>query len=253
MHYKHYELFLEYFDATIGRYYSSEQRQRLLTLLLGSKGIYRGQDENISITEAVAEVESQDINSITDSKNYKLICDILDSEEDVCLAAAALVDVYSRMNDDRDRHHGMRYLDWIISLKKANPKTDEICTEIAYFEYANGNIKKAIKELGELVNGGSIVAVHHLAYIFLEDSGYKEAYYYFSLIKGIYIKQLELTVDEYVERNIELCRTRISDADARRIDTDVEKLCVEFPLCKCKDYVTVGFMSTERRFTFNEY
>ena len=39
MHYKHYELFLEYFDATIGRYYSSEQRQRFLTLLLGSKVI----------------------------------------------------------------------------------------------------------------------------------------------------------------------------------------------------------------------
>lgn len=249
MQHKHYDLFLEYFNATIGRYYSAEQRQRLLTLLLGSNGIYRGSEEYRSIANAIAEVDSQNINGITESKNYKLLCDILDSDEDLRFAAAALVDVYSRMNVDGERHN-MRYLDWIILLRRANPKTDEICMEIAYFEYASGNVEKAVKELGELVNGGSIIALHHLAFIYLESHRYKETYYYFSLIKGIFTKQLMIPVEDYVERSIVFARANVPVADLEKIDSDTERLSAEFPICKCKDYVTVGFMSQERRFTY---
>ena len=250
MHNKHFDLFLEYFDATCGRYYTVEQRQRLLTLLLGSNGIYRESEEYRMIADAIATIEAEDIRSLTESRNYLLICDMIGLGEEVRLAASALVDVYHRMSDKKT-HHNMRYLDWIILLKKANPKTDEICMEIAYFEYANGNVDKAIKELGDLVNGGSVVAVHHLAFIYLDLGRYKESYYYFSLIKGIFEKQLEIPVADYIERGIATTRAGISKEEAGKIDTDMDKLCTEFPLCKKDDRVTVGFMSsTERRFTY---
>ena len=250
MHNKHYDLFLEYFDATCGRYYTVEQRQRLLTLLLGSNGIYRGSEEYRRIADAVATLEAEDIRNLTESRNYQLLCDMIGLGDDVRLAASALVDVFGRMTANRERQN-MRYLDWIIFLKKANPKTDEICMEIAYFEYANENVEKAIKELGDLVNGGSIVAVHHLAFIYLDSGRYKEAYYYFSLLKGVYTKQLEIPVGDFVDKGIATARANITDAEARLIDTDMDRLTADFPLCKKDDRVTVGFMSsTERRFTY---
>ena len=130
-------------------------------------------------------MDEQNIKDATDSRNYKLLCDILDSDEDVCLSAAALVEIYNRLGGKSD-HLSMSYLDWIIHLRTATPKTEDISMEIAYFEYASDNVPEAIAELQALVNDGSIVAVHHLAFIYLDGKEYEEAYYYFSLLKTIY-------------------------------------------------------------------
>ena len=247
---KHYELFLEYFDAVIGRHYLPEQRQRLLTLLLGSHGIYRGSDEFINVSRAIAAVDEQNIRDITDSKNYKLLCDIRDSDEDVCLAAAALVDVYKRLESSSDQQQPMSYLDWIISLRTANPKNEDIAMEIAYFEYASGNNTQAIEELSTLVNDGSIVAIHHLAFIYLDVSEYNKAYYYFSLLRIIYSKRLRIPAPAYITRSIALAKSNMQSESISDIDRDVEKRGNEFPLSKSNGRVTVGFLGTERRYTY---
>lgn len=249
MQHRHYDLFLEYFGAIIGRFYSPEQRQRLLALLLGSFGIYRDSNEYDCILSAIEDVDSHNIGGIIDSKNYRLLCDILDSDDDKRLAAKALVEIYERIEADRDTPK-KSYLDWIISLRAANPKTDEVRMEIAYFEYASGNVDEAVKELKALVNDGSIIAVHHLAFISLERQEHEEAYYYFSLLKSIYTKRLKIPAGQFVDSNIEAARDEITTEALREMESDIEKIGGEFPLTKCKGFVTVGFLSTERRYTY---
>lgn len=194
-------------------------------------------------------MDEQNINDITDSKNYKLFCDILDSEDDLKLSAAALVEIYTRMSS-QPQHRPMSYLDWIISLRTANPKTEDIAMEIAYFEYASGNISEAISELQTLVNDGSIVAVHHLAFIYLECKEYDQAYYYFSLLNSIYTKRLRVPAPEGMNESIGIAKSNITPESIQSIDRDVEKRGSEFPLSKSKGRVTVGFLSSERRFTY---
>ncbi|MBR5143832.1 MAG: hypothetical protein IKW53_02165 [Clostridia bacterium] len=247
---KHYDLFLEYFDAVVGRHYSSKQRARLLALLLGSHGIYKGSEEFARISDAIARMDEQNINDITDSKNYKLFCDILDSAEDIKLSAAALVEIYTRLSTQSQTRPAMSYLDWVISLRTANPKTEDIAMEIAYFEYASGNVDEAVSELQALVNDGSIVAVHHLAFIYLDCQEYKEAYYYFSLLESIYTKRLRVPAPDGIQESIRTARYNISSESIHSIDSDIERRGAEFPLTKTKGRVTVGFLSSERRFTY---
>jgi hypothetical protein len=220
----YYELFEQYYRTTVGKFYTKEQCRRLLALLAGSNGMELDSEDFATVSAAVDTVESYDISGFVESKNFQLLCDILEEDAEVSMAATALVAVYEELT----RSNAPRYADpveWMIALRTATPKTTEVRLELAYLEYARGNTDAAIAELSELCDLQCFAAVEHLAYLCLEGTAHAaEAYHYLLLLKRIYEKELGLPVASWLASRLASARAGLPGERADAIRRRIEKM-----------------------------
>ena len=221
---KHYDLYEKYYRMTVGKFFTKEQSRRLLTLLAAGRGVELSAEEYMGILHAVDTVEANDVTGFVESKNFQLLCDILEEDAEVSTAATALVAVYEELAASRAPHYADP-VEWMIALRTATPRTTEVRLELAYLEYARGNTDAAIHELQELVDSRCFAAVEHLAFLCLGERGYAaEAYHYLLLLEKIYTKELGLAGAAWLSSRLACARAGLSGEKAEAIRRSIEKM-----------------------------
>lgn len=198
MSHTHYELYKTYFANIIGRYYTKKQRRRLLKLFTAEHGTDPFGKEFDLICKTVEAIEKQEIRDSMESKNFRLLCRVAQADDMLQVAASALSACY----DERDRARSTSYTSlvaWRSAVYTETPKSRETRLEIAYIEYANGNLDAATMELKALANEGYIPAIEHLSYLLVTEQPSPDAFYYIALLQEIYTKYLAIEFPAWLD------------------------------------------------------
>ena len=208
-----YDVAFRYFTTTIGRYYTYEQKERLLRLFLESEGIATGTEEYTAMMRAVSEAESENITDIVDAKNYKLFSDVMQKGEADDIVSDALVNAFVALSERGVVHKTS--LEWIVSMRTGSGQDRE---ELAYYEWSCGNVPSSIIEFKSLMSRGSIRAIQCLAAINYSIEDVPEAYYHYALLDEIIRDELKSEVPEYIGTRTSELVTKLTPEQKAQID-----------------------------------
>ena len=124
-------------------------------------------------------------------------------------------------------NHEPRYASLVeraIALRTANPRTNEVRMQLAYLEYALGDVEDAAEHLRELVDRSCFEAVGHLAFLSMESGDSEGACHYLLLLERIYTKELELEPDSWIRNRIAYLGGCINPAKLAAIRENVAKM-----------------------------
>ena len=123
-------------------------------------------------------IDSLELNSLVDCKNYLLILSFSDeSHLDKQKACRALLQYYEKTPSYSS------LWEWQKNIMNAS---EENTFERAFYEYANGNDDNAVKEFERLCEGGHIPSIKFLSQILYDQKRYYESLYYIELLKKFY-------------------------------------------------------------------
>ena len=238
-----------FYKTTIGRFYTTEQRLKLLRLFALSSGIKENSAAYNAIFRRVDVIDKQNIINYTESKNYSMVSSIFLDDVEMHSALNALVSAHKCISESDDSAYDNK-VNWIIALRRSTPENTAMRMELALFEYSCGNIDAAVYEFKQLVNRGVLLAMELLACIHEDRKESEEAFYYYSLIKKVYTQELKMAPPLATNERIDVFRDGIPVQRAAEITKDIElsPCFFEHGTANCK---TIGFVSTEmRRFTY---
>jgi len=179
-----------YYGITAGRFYSAEQKERILKLVASAGGMKIFGVEFVKMLKTTQYIDSLELENEIDCKNYLLLLSFCEEAcSDKQTACRALL---------RGYESSPVYLsswDW---QKNIMDTSDEYSFERAFYEYANGNHDNAIREFEGLSDKGSIPSMKYLAQIFYDSQKYYEAFYYIEMVKKSYRDNLHCKEDEHL-------------------------------------------------------
>lgn len=219
----YYELFEQYYRTTVGKFYTKEQCRRLLALLAGSNGMELDSEDFAAVSLAVDTVEGYDITGFVESKNFQLLCDVLEEAPAVITAATALTAVFEELSRGSIPHYAS-LVERTIALRTAVPKTNEVRLALAYLECALGDEEDTRKELVELCDRGSFRALGHLAFLSHRAGDFEGALHYHLLLERVYVRELELPAAPWILSRIALAEGKLRKSRAAEIRKKVEAL-----------------------------
>ncbi|MBQ7761582.1 MAG: hypothetical protein IJ400_05955 [Clostridia bacterium] len=190
-------LYKQFFDTTVGRFYTEEQSFKLLRLFALESGLKEGSDEYNTVVNTIKAIDKANIKSLIESKNFDLLCIINAPSAEMRLAASALAQCYKSRAENEVSSYASD-LEWRVSVYR-NINSNEAKLEAAYIEYASGNTSEAIEAFKSLLGSGSLTALSHLAIISYDIGKYADAYRYFSMIHKIYTGELHMPSVKWVE------------------------------------------------------
>ncbi|MBQ8839773.1 MAG: hypothetical protein IJ004_00395 [Clostridia bacterium] len=213
-------LYRSFFDATIGRFYSEEQSLKLLRLFALEAGIVEGSEEYNSIVNTIKAINKANIRNFIECNNFGLLCEFASPFSDARLAASALSKCY-RERRDRGQDAYSSPVEWRINVYK-NATSRQNKLEIAYIEYTNGQLDKALEGLKGLASSGDIEALSHLAIICYDEGRYEDAYLYLSQLNKVFVEELYLTEGcEWSKGLRSYVSLLVSEEAAERLDEQV--------------------------------
>ena len=246
----YYELFEQYYRTTVGKFYTKEQCRRLLALLAGSNGMELDSEDFATVSAAVDTVESYDISGFVESKNFQLLCDMLEEPPAVISAATALTAVFEELSRAGTPHYAS-LVERTIALRTAVPKTNEVRLALAYLECALGDEEDTHRELVALCDRGSFAALSHLAFLSHRAGDHEASLHYHLLLERVYVKELELAVAPSVARRLALAEGKLKKSRIAEIREHVKALPA-FLTCGESAPGSIGFNPTAnaRRFSY---
>lgn len=220
---KHYDLYEKYYRATVGKFFTKDQCRRLLSLLAASFGMEFSATEYSAVLGAIDTIEAHDITGFIESKNFHLLCEILEEDPEVICAATALSAVF----EDLTARHAPHYTGLVertIALRTAMPRTNEVRRELAYLEYALADLADAKEEFAALCERGDFDSVAHLAYLAMEEGDHEAAFYYLLLLRRIYERELELAPEGWIENRLAFAEGQLAPRRAAELRERVSHL-----------------------------
>lgn len=204
-------VFFNYYAATLGRFYSTAQKERILRLIATANSIEATKIDEI--IEASRYVEKEDIGNPIGCKNF-LLCAIFKKDISPVLygAVLALNDIY---NTQKCTVVYTNELLWHRSVKK-----DGNLVELGYYEYAKGKLEKAIDAFEKAMRTEkTIPLVEYLAIVSNEAHMNEKAYEY--ALKAQAISDDErLYIDWLVEIENE-AKSKLSESEKDKIEKSV--------------------------------
>ena len=239
-----------FYKTTVGRFYTPEQRLRLLRLFALASGVKENSVAYNAIFRRVDVLEKQNITNYTESKNYSMVSSIFLDDAEMHSALNALVSAHKCISESSDDSLYDNNVNWIITLRRSPPENTALRMELALFEYACENVDVTINELKQLVNRGVLFAIELLACIHEDNKELEEAFYYYSLIKKVYTQELKMAPPLATNERIDVFRDGISVQKAEKITRDIE-LSPCFFEHGTANGKAIGFVSAEiRKFTY---
>lgn len=239
-----------FYKTTVGRFYTPEQRLRLLRLFALASGIKENSVAYNAIFRRVDVLEKQNITNYTESKNYSMVSSIFLDDAEMHSVLNALVSAHKCISESSDDSLYDNKVNWIIALRRSPPENTALRMELALFEYACENVAAAVNELKQLVNRGLLSAMELLACIHEDNKELEEAFYYYSLIKKVYTQELKMAPPLATNERIDVFRDGISIQKADEITRDIELSPCFFEHGTAIGK-TIGFVSAEmRKFTY---
>lgn len=249
MAHKHADLYGRYFSAVVGRHYPAPQRERILSLIATAFGVEHGGEELELLLSTVRAIEDHDINDENDCKNFLLVCEIMGEDDEAQAAVTALGDVFAELEREK-RPTYASHLEWILEMRSALPRTDELRMENAMLEYSTGDIASTVKELEVVVNGGSFPALAYLAEISANEEKFEAAYHYLLLMKRTYEREIEIPPFEALSERIALARAAIGRERAAAIEAKVMALPPFLTADGTAGGIGFGQKTTTKRYTY---
>lgn len=212
-------LYRQFFDATVGRFYTEEQSLKLLHLFASECGLKKGEEEYNTVMNTVKFILGLNINDIISSTNLGLLTSFNAPNKDVRTAAKALAEVFK----SRAKNESPVYandVSWRISIFKSL-SSDSAKLEAAYIKYVNDDIQEAVDLFKDLLKSGSMTALSHLAIISYETSKYSDAYRYLSMVLKVYTKELYMPSVQWVEELRNYVALFLTEDTVSKIDEEV--------------------------------
>ena len=219
----YYELFEQYYRTTVGKFYTKEQCRRLLALLAGSNGMELDSEDFAAVSAAVDTVESYDVTGFVESKNFQLLCDMLEEAPAVITAATALTAVFEELSRVGTPHYAS-LVERTIALRTAVPKDNEVRLALAYLECALGDEEDTREELVALCDRNSFPALGHLAFLAHAAEDHEASLHYHLLLERVYVRELELEVAPWIARRLALAEGKLKKSRAAEIRERVKSL-----------------------------
>ena len=243
-------IYRNYYKTIVGRFYTQEQRLRLLRLFALASGLKENSVEYNAVFRRVDVLEKQNISNYVESKNYSMVSSIFLDDAEMQAALNALVSAYKNTSERSDDSSYDSKVSWIIALRRSTPENTAMRMELALFEYSCGNIDAAVNELKQLVNSGFLSAMELLACIHEDRNEQEEAFYYYSLIRKVYTQELRMSPPLATNERIDVFRDEISVQKADEITREIESSPCFFERNTASNK-TIGFVSAEmRKFTY---
>lgn len=162
------EIYERYYSVVAGRFYTAEEKSRLLALFAIGYGIAEDTREFSELCKTVEATERLAIESLVDCNNFLLIADSIPGRREIVKAVraqklylekakAASVPVYYNL------------LDWRTDVFRRRNDDISAKLEAAYIDYARGAVDAAIKGFEYVAERTCELAViEHLAHIYRE-------------------------------------------------------------------------------------
>ena len=183
-------IYTTYYNIVAGRFYSVEQRERILGLIASTECVKIPSMDFTKILKTTQYIDSLELDNIVDCKNYLLMLSFSDeAHSDKQKACCALLQCYEKTPSYSS------LWEWQKSIMNAS---EENAWERAFFEYANGNDDNAVKEFEHLSETGHIPSMKFLSQILYDDKKYSEALYYIELLKKFYKERLHCEESEQI-------------------------------------------------------
>lgn len=169
---KNSEVYRKYFGTTWGRFYSAEQRARLLELFTATQGALSA-DGNIpqEIKHAVARIESYRPTGLIECRNLILISTVQEEDEDMMTALYVLRDRMENCRNDRERVF-VTARDWHLAVYD---ERHPMLWDQAFLAYGEGDCRRAIALLEKQEE--SLDTVECLAVLYARQGDAEKAYY----------------------------------------------------------------------------
>ena len=214
-------LYKQFFDTTVGRFYTEEQSLKLLRLFALECGLKEGSEDYNTVMKTVKAIGSANIRNHIESNNFDLLCSFNAPSIDARLASNALAQCYkSRMQNGAPIF--ANEISWRLSVYR-DTSSKEAKLEAAYIEYANGNTSEAVEVFKSLLSSGSLTALSHLAIISYDTSNYSDAYRYLSMILKVYTSELHLSSGaKWVEELRNYVALFLNDEAISKLDDEVK-------------------------------
>ncbi len=214
-------LYKQFFDTTVGRFYTEEQSLKLLRLFALESGLKEGSEEYNTVINTVKAIENANIRNQIESNNFDLLCSFSAPSIDVRLASSALSQCYkSRAKSEAPVYSSN--VNWRINVYKNASTSNEAKLESAYIEYVNGNTAEATEIFKSLLGIGSLTALSHLAIISYDASKYSDAYRYLSMILKVYTSELHMTGVSWVEELRNYVALFLSEDTIAKLDDEIK-------------------------------
>ncbi len=218
----HYELYTRYYGATVGRFYTEKERMKLLSLFARGFAISPESEEFKTVVETVKTIDSQGIKDYSDSKNYHLICSILNSEDELFSASTALAVCYeARTTQNAPVYSGA--IEWRASVCKSLIESEENLLESAYIKYCCGLEREAVEIFSDLALDGDVLALEHLTLITYDLKMYEDALFNLLLLEKTINEELCLEAGSWILTLKATLAEALSPEVARKIATRVKK------------------------------
>lgn len=163
-------VFFNYYSATLGRFYSTSQKERILKLIATANGVEK--DKIDALINASRYIENEDIGNPVGCKNFLLYAFFrTDVSQELFGAVSALNEIFTS-NQPSTAH--TNELVWHRTVQKEGN-----ALEIGYYEYARGRNDRAIDSFEKSMRTEKkLPLVEYLAIITDEAKDYLKSYEY---------------------------------------------------------------------------
>ena len=221
------EIYEKYYGAVAGRFYTSDEKRRILALFSKGYGVLEGSNEFSELLRTTEAVERLAVESLVDCNNFLLIADSIPGRREIVKAVRAQK-AYLEKAKSSGAVIYYSLLEWRTSVFKGRNDDYAAKLESAYIDYARGNLEGAVKYFEEVSeNRAHLLSVEHLAIIYRERGMYYESLVKLYVLDGVMKEVLGIEEEPFIAELIAdtervLSENEISSA-VRRADEIVKK------------------------------
>jgi tetratricopeptide (TPR) repeat protein len=224
------EVYRKYFGATWGRFYSLEQRERLLELFASAHGALTEGGVVPEIKRTVEQIESFRLTNLIECRNLILIFNVQGEEGDLMIALGVLQDLIENRRAAGEAVY-VTARDWHMAVYD---ERKPLALEQAFIACSDGDYEQAIKILEK--QNESLETVEYLAVLHSEQGNAEKAYYYLNRLSYLLCDRLHLEAPEWVGDEIRRLGTLLPPEAKEALD---RKIC----LAAANSRVPMGFIA----------
>ena len=208
---KYKMVFMDFYSAILGSFYSTIEKERILKLIAVANGIDKR--EIPQLIEAHSFIENEGIDNPVGSNNFLLVAFFnKDLSPILYNAAVALYEVFQA---NKIKEAFSNEMLWRRSIINGNSLLD-----IGYYEYAVGKQDKAIEAFEKLKRSNKKLPVtEYLVQLCFETMCYAKAYEY--ALEAQCIKEGERAYIPWLTEIENLCKDKLSIDEAEKIQKEV--------------------------------
>ena len=208
---KYKMVFMDFYYAILGSFYSTLEKERILKLIAVANGIDK--QEIPELIEAHSFIEQEGIDNPVGSNNFLLVAFFSKSLSPILYnGVVALYEIFKTNNGKEIFSNEML---WRRSIVNGGSQLD-----IGYYEYALGKYDKAIEAFEKLKKSNKKLPVtEYLVQICLETKDYQKAYEY--ALEAQCIQEGERVFIPWLTEIEEICKEKLSQEQVEKIEKEV--------------------------------